>query len=109
MSAASRREIYFSFFMFTADLRPEDANYTQVLVDHLKALTDMGYDGFDMHIASRPENVDHKREVKSYVVLKKAFDAAGLKIVFRLSDPGGAVGAVHVVHGGGDAGRRFYS
>jgi sugar phosphate isomerase/epimerase len=79
MSAASRREIYFSFFMFTADLRPDDTRYTRVLVDHLKILTDMGYDGFDMHIASQPADVDHKLEVQSYVRLKKAFDEAGLK------------------------------
>jgi hypothetical protein len=52
MSAKLRREIYFSFFMFTADLRPDDTRYTQILIDHLKALTDMGYDGFDLHIAS---------------------------------------------------------
>ncbi len=79
MSATSRREIYFSFFMFTADLRPDDTRYTKILVDHLKALTDMGYDGFDMHIASPPETVDHQLEVDSYVRLKKAFDEAGLK------------------------------
>jgi len=79
MSATFRREIYFSFFMFTVDLRPDDTRYTQILVDHLKALTDMGYDGFDMHIASQPANVDHQLEVDSYVRLKKAFDEAGLK------------------------------
>ena len=79
MSAASKREIYFSFFMFTADLRPEDTGYTRVLIKHLKALTKMGYDGFDMHIAPRSAKVGHRSEVKSYVRLKKAFDAAGLK------------------------------
>ena len=79
MSAASPREIYFSFFMFTVDLRPDDVSYTQVLVAHLKALTDMGYDGFDMHIAPRAANVDHQLEVESYGRLKKAFNGAGLK------------------------------
>jgi sugar phosphate isomerase/epimerase len=79
MSTASKREIYFSFFMFTVDLRPDDTRYTQVLIDHLKALTEMGYDGFDMHIASQAANVDHQLEVDSYVRLKKAFDEAGLK------------------------------
>ena len=73
------RKIYFSFFMFTGDLRPDDTRYTQVLVNHLKALTDMGYDGFDVHIAPRPAPVDHRLEVESYVRLRKAFDAAGLK------------------------------
>jgi len=79
MGAKLRREIYFSFFMFTADLRPDDTRYTQILIDHLKALTDMGYDGFDMHIASPAGNVDYQHEVDSYVRLKKAFDAAGVR------------------------------
>jgi len=79
MSAKSRNEIYFSFFMFTADLRPDDASYTQTLIDHLKALTELGYDGFDMHIAVPAAAVGHKREVDSYVRLKKAFDAAGVE------------------------------
>ncbi|MEV4509068.1 TIM barrel protein [Dactylosporangium sp. NPDC049525] len=74
-----RREIYCSFFMFTADLRPDDTRYTKVLIEHLKALTDIGYDGFDLHIAAQPASVDHKLEVDSYLGLKKAFDKAGLK------------------------------
>ena len=78
MDATAGRDIYFSFFMFTADLRPDDTRYTRVLVDHLKAITEMGYDGFDVHIASAPPTVDHKLEVESYVRLKKAFDDAGL-------------------------------
>jgi sugar phosphate isomerase/epimerase len=79
MSTTSKREIYFSFFMFTADLKPDDTDYTQVLVAHLKELRKMGYDGFDMHIAPQPANVDHQLEVGSYMRLKKAFDEAGLK------------------------------
>ncbi|WP_035851440.1 sugar phosphate isomerase/epimerase family protein [Kitasatospora azatica] len=81
MNAAVRRDIFFSFFMFTADLRPQDSDYTQVLISHLKALTEMGYDGFDLHIATQPETVDHRIEVDSYVGLKKAFDEAGLREV----------------------------
>jgi len=79
MSATSKREVYFSFFMFTADLRPDNTRYTRVLINHLKAITDLGYDGFDVHIAAQPANVDHRGEVESYVRLKKAFDDAGLK------------------------------
>lgn len=79
MGAKLRREIYFSFFMFTADLRPDDTRYTQILTDHLKALSDMGYDGFDMHIAPPVATVDQRREVDSYLRLKKAFDAAGVQ------------------------------
>jgi sugar phosphate isomerase/epimerase len=79
MNATARREIYFSFFMFTVDLRPDDTSYTRVLIDHLKALTEMGYDGFDVHIPSQPATVDHRLEVDSYVRLRKAFDDAGLQ------------------------------
>src|ERR1041385_8794735 len=79
MSAGSKREIYFSYFMFTADLRPDDADYTRILVNHMKALSDMGYNGFDMHIAAQPAGVDHLKEVDSDVRLKKAFDDAGFK------------------------------
>lgn len=78
MSATAKRDIFFSFFMFTADLRPEDTDYTQTLIRHLKALTAMGYSGFDMHIAAQPATVNHELEVASYVRLKKAFDQAGL-------------------------------
>lgn len=81
MDATFERDVFFSFFMFTADLRPQDPRYTQILINHLKTLVDMGYDGFDLHIASRPVAVDHRLEVESYVGLKKAFDKAGLKDV----------------------------
>jgi sugar phosphate isomerase/epimerase len=76
--STTEREVFFSFFMFTADLRPADADYTQVLIGHLKALTAMGYDGFDVHIAAQPDSVDHEVEVADYVQLRKAFDRAGL-------------------------------
>lgn len=81
MEEARRREIYFSFFMFTADLRPNDADYTQVLVRHLKALTEIGYTGFDVHIAPGPAHVGHHAEVESYISLKRAFDQAGFRDV----------------------------
>jgi sugar phosphate isomerase/epimerase len=78
MNATLGRDVFFSFFMFTADLRPQDARYTRILINHLKALTDMGYDGFDVHIAAQPTTVDHKLEVDSYIGLRKAFEQAGL-------------------------------
>jgi sugar phosphate isomerase/epimerase len=81
MNAAAGRDIFFSFFMFTADLRPDDTRYTRILVDHLKAVTELGYQGVDVHIASGPPTVDHQLEVESYARLKKAFDEAGLQDV----------------------------
>ncbi|MCE7000711.1 sugar phosphate isomerase/epimerase [Saccharothrix sp. S26] len=78
MNATAERDVFFSFFMFTADLKPEDPRYTKVLITHLKACADLGYAGFDLHIASRPPGVDHRLEVESYARLKEAFDGAGL-------------------------------
>lgn len=76
MTAAVEQNIYFSFFMFTADLRPDDEAYTHVLIQHLGALSEMGYGGFDLHIAPGA-TLDHHTEVKSYLRLKRAFDRAG--------------------------------
>jgi sugar phosphate isomerase/epimerase len=72
--------IYFSFFMFTADLRPDDREYTKVLVRHIKELQSYGYDGFDVPIAPTAANDKdaHEAEVKSYVGLKHALEDAGL-------------------------------
>ncbi|GAA2705884.1 sugar phosphate isomerase/epimerase family protein [Actinoplanes palleronii] len=72
-------KIYFSFFMFTADLRPDDADYTRTLIGHLTALTEIGYDGFDVHIAPPPAGADPHLELNSYVHLRKALDEAGLQ------------------------------
>ena len=85
MNATFKRDVFFSFFMFTADLRPQDPGYTRILIDHLKALTDMGYDGFDVHIATPDATVDHELEVESYAGLKRAFDEAGLSDIDRKS------------------------
>ena len=76
MSQQSPREIYFSFFMFTADLLPADKpDYTQVLVRHMHRLAEMGYNGFDLHIADRPASIfDYQKEVEDYRRLKQAFD-----------------------------------
>lgn len=79
MNTESQWKIYFSFFMFTADLMPDNSDYTRVLVKHLKALSEMGYDGFDLHIAPPAANADPQLDVGSYRRLKEAFDEAGFK------------------------------
>jgi sugar phosphate isomerase/epimerase len=77
MASSSDRNIYFSFFMFTADLRPDDREYTKQIVCHMQALRALGYTGFDLPIA--PTNtLDHQSEVQSYLRLKQALDEAGL-------------------------------
>ena len=74
---ANKNDIYFSFFMFTADLKPADRNYTQILISHLDTLVKIGYTGFDMHIATPSIPADHQIEINNYVDLKQAFDKAG--------------------------------
>ena len=71
------RDLYFSFFMFTADLRPDDRVYTQTIVAHMRALVAMGYAGFDLPIAPTDAST-HDAALESYKGLKHALDAAGL-------------------------------
>lgn len=78
MASSSDREIYFSFFMFTADLRPDDHEYTKEIVRHMQNLREMGYTGFDLPIAPPTNTLDHKSEVHSYKRLRQALDEAGL-------------------------------
>jgi sugar phosphate isomerase/epimerase len=73
----SEKEIYFSFFMFTADLQPDNRQYTATIVNHMKSLGEFGYTGFDLPIAPTA-TLDHRSEIKSYEGLKQALDAAGL-------------------------------
>jgi D-psicose/D-tagatose/L-ribulose 3-epimerase len=73
-------DIYFSFFMFTANLQPDNREYTKTLVGHMRALLDMGHVGFDLPIAPGP-GTDFASEVKSYQGLRQAFDDAGLRDV----------------------------
>lgn len=77
MNAALGRDVYFSFFMFTADLRPLDTQYTRVLIDHLETLTDMGYDGFDVHIAAQPTTVDHNSRSTATSVSRRSSTRRG--------------------------------
>lgn len=70
-------DAYFSFFMFTVDLRPHDPSYRQVIIRHIRELSALGYVGFDLPIAPG-ETTDHDREIESYLELKRALDEAGL-------------------------------
>jgi sugar phosphate isomerase/epimerase len=77
MAISTKRDVYFSLFMFTADLRPDDREYTNVIIRHIQELTALGYAGFDLPIAPTATQ-DHSRDVDSYTELKRAFDEAGL-------------------------------
>lgn len=80
MTNPVRHDLYLSFFMFTADMRPRDTAYTQMVIQHIKELTALGYTGFDLPIAPA-EGQDHASEVAGYIALRRAFDAAGLEDV----------------------------
>lgn len=74
----AERDVYFSFFMFTADLRPDDRAYTATIVRHIRELRSYGYAGFDLPIAPPAGSLDPKAELESYRGLKRALDDAGL-------------------------------
>lgn len=76
-SSAAKLAPYFSFFMFTADLRPEDEAYRRTIIRHIQELSALGYVGFDLPIAPGA-GTDHAVEVERYVELKRALDEAGL-------------------------------
>ena len=72
------RDILISFFMFTADLQPGNAAYTRTIVDYMKKLREIGYDGFDLPIAPTA-TTDHRSEIEAYRQLRQALDDAQLQ------------------------------
>jgi D-psicose/D-tagatose/L-ribulose 3-epimerase len=78
--ASAGRDLYFSFFMFTTDLRPDDHDYRRVIVRHIETLTSHGYTGFDVPIAP-PRTPDPVSDIEGYARLRDALDGAGLEHV----------------------------
>jgi D-psicose/D-tagatose/L-ribulose 3-epimerase len=76
-ATTTRPEVFFSFFMFTADLQPNNPAYTEVIARHMRELSSYGYDGFDLPIAPTPAT-DHYDEVESYVNLRHRLEDLGL-------------------------------
>jgi sugar phosphate isomerase/epimerase len=75
-ASAPTTDLYLSFFMFTTDLRPTDAAYTRVIIEHIARLKSVGYAGFEFPIAPT-HNPDRASEVESYARLRRAIDDAG--------------------------------
>ena len=75
-ATTTRREVFFSLFMFTANLQPNNAAYTEVIARHIRELSSYGYDGFDLPIA--PTSIDHRTEIQSYVELRHRLEDLGL-------------------------------
>lgn len=78
MVTATEREIFFSFFMFTANLLPDDRAYPAVIARHVKELTAMGYDGVDLPVAPPAGPLDPAAELAAYQALRRALEDAGV-------------------------------
>jgi D-psicose/D-tagatose/L-ribulose 3-epimerase len=78
METKPARPLLFSFFMFTADLQPDDAEYSKTIIRHMKELVAIGYDGFDLPVAPTALT-DPAGEVESYKKLRGRLDDAGLQ------------------------------
>lgn len=78
MARAAQPEIYFSFFMFTANLQPTSRSTTNQIVEHIRALRALGYAGFDLPIAPPATRLNPAAELRSYQRLRDALDKAGL-------------------------------
>jgi D-psicose/D-tagatose/L-ribulose 3-epimerase len=76
MPAGPGHDIYLSFFMFTANLRPGDPAYWKVVAQHIRELRGFGYQGFDMPIF--PGDGDHQAEVRAYADRVSELRRAGL-------------------------------
>lgn len=73
-----KNDIYLSFFMFTADLQPDNPDYAKTIVKHIRRLTEFGYTGFDMPIVPTTEP---EKDVAKYARLRETIDKAGLDSV----------------------------
>jgi len=72
-------DMYFSSFMFTANLQPDSGEYTKTPVKQMRALLDMGCVGFDPPIAAG--TTAFATGVESCQDLRRAFGEAGLRDV----------------------------
>jgi sugar phosphate isomerase/epimerase len=80
VGSSASHDLYFSFFMFTADLRPDDPEYRETIIRHIRELSALGYAGFDVPIAP-PAAGDFSGDVERYSRLRDALDEAGLEAV----------------------------
>ena len=81
MASTADRPLYFSFFMFTANLQPGDRDYARTIARHMQALREFGYAGFDLPIAPPAAELDAARDLGAYEELRGALDDAGLSDV----------------------------
>ncbi len=77
---SSLPDIYLSFFMFTTDMKPDDAEYRDQVVKHIKQLTAFGYSGFEFPIAPTYTQ-DYTQDIQNYRDLRNYLDSQGLESV----------------------------
>ena len=77
---SSLPDIYLSFFMFTTDMKPDDAAYRDLVVEHIKQLTAFGYSGFEFPIAPT-YGQDYTQDIQNYRDLRNYLDSQGLESV----------------------------
>ncbi|MFM6456711.1 MAG: sugar phosphate isomerase/epimerase family protein [Planktothrix sp.] len=71
-------DIYLSFFMFTTNLKPDDLDYRNVIVNHIRNLEGFGYTGFEFPIAPG-EREFFEKDLQDYTNLRKFIDDMGLE------------------------------
>ncbi|NEO74877.1 sugar phosphate isomerase/epimerase family protein [Moorena sp. SIO4G3] len=79
-NSPSLPDIYISFFMFTTDMKPNDEEYRNEIVRHIKELKGYGYSGFEFPIAPTSEE-DFSQDIQNYQELRKYIDAKELSDV----------------------------
>lgn len=71
-------DIYFSFFMFTTNLKPEDSTYVDLMIRHMQELERQGYRGLEFPIPPPNGQFSYEEEVNLYRELRSKMDSAGL-------------------------------
>lgn len=64
-------DLYLSFFMFTTNLKPDDLDYRNVIVNHIRNLEGFGYTGFEFPIA-RGERKFFEKDLQDYTIALRA-------------------------------------
>ncbi|MEA5515812.1 sugar phosphate isomerase/epimerase family protein [Nodularia sp. UHCC 0506] len=70
-------DIYLSFFMFTTNMKPNDLDYRQIIIQHIKCLQNYGYTGFEFPIAPG-ETPDYDKDLADYTNLRSDMNEQGL-------------------------------
>ncbi len=76
-----KQDIFFSFFMFTADVKPSDSEYQKIFIKHVRELKAFGYNGFELPIAPNEGAKSYSQEIDEYSKLRYFMNQEGLEDV----------------------------